>query len=297
MILQEFIEDEEDPLSTAFKLFDKTSYGTHPLAQAVIGTRRNIERLTRAELLDYVARQYTGPNVVVGVAGRIDAQAILDEVQSGSVNEVAAPSYIGGARWRRLAGSSQSHVVLGFPIATLAGDYHAGVVAAALFGEGMSSPLMHELRERRGLVYYASCSADVNDLAGQFVIEASTTPEHLDEFFAEVSRLLRGHAQDIDPVGLERARNQIAVRQLRSEEQPFRRLEEAAQDLFVHGRLRPREEIVAHIEAVSAEQVRVVFERMLAARPTVALAGKVPKGIGDRLAGMLDTGVAASAST
>ena len=28
----------------------------------------------------------------------------------------------------------------------------------------MSSPLIDEIRERRGLVYYVSCAADVNEL-------------------------------------------------------------------------------------------------------------------------------------
>ena len=88
--------------------------------------------------------------------------------------------------------------MLGFPIPTLKDDDQASVVAAALFGEGMSSPLMDQIRERRGLVYYAACSADVMELCGQFVIEASTAPEHLDEFFVEVTRLLREHAEAID---------------------------------------------------------------------------------------------------
>lgn len=290
VILQEFIEDEEDPLSTAFKLFDKTSYGTHPLAQAVIGTRRNIERLTRDEMLAYVARQYSGPNVIVGVAGRIDPDQIARDVgaafgglPSGAPNDVVAPAYVGGARWRRLSGSSQSHVVLGFPIESLAGDYPAGIVAAALFGEGMSSPLMHELRERRGLVYYAACSADVTDLTGQFVVEASTTPEHLDEFFTEVARLLTAHAEHGDAIGLERARNQIAVRRLRSEEQPFRRIEESALDLFMFGRVRSRAELDEGIAGVGAADVRGVFERMLASRASLAIAGKVPKGMTERI--------------
>ena len=54
VILQEYIEDEDDPLSSAFKLFDKLCFGGHPLAQPVIGTRRNIERFTRSDLLGYV---------------------------------------------------------------------------------------------------------------------------------------------------------------------------------------------------------------------------------------------------
>jgi len=69
VILHEYTEDEDDALSSAYKLFDKLCFGTHPLAQPVIGTRRNIERFTRDDLLDYVQRQYTGANVVVAVAG------------------------------------------------------------------------------------------------------------------------------------------------------------------------------------------------------------------------------------
>ena len=141
--------------------------------------------------------------------------------------------------------------MLGFPIPTLTEDYHASVVAAALFGEGMSSPLLDQIRERRGLVYYAACSADVSDLCGQFVVEASTSHQHLDEFVVEATRLLGAHAEAIDPVDLERARNQIAVRTLRALERPSRRLEDAALDLYVHGRIRSRAELMERVEAVT----------------------------------------------
>jgi len=293
VILQEYIEDEDDPLSTAFKLFDRTCFGEHPLAQPVIGTRRNIERFTRSDLLAYVRRQYTGANVIVGVAGNVDPAAVVHAVEAafgsmpaGAENSVAAPGYVGGVRTRRQAGSSQSHVVMGYPIASLLGvgqGDQAGQVAAALFGEGMSSPLLHEIRERRGLVYYASCTAEVTDLAGLFTIEASTTPEHLDEFCTETFALLAAQAEAVDAVDLERARNQLAVRRLRAHERPWRRLEDAAQDLFVFGRVRTRAELTEQVEAVTARQLRRAFEQMLAAPASIALAGRVPRGASERL--------------
>ncbi len=290
VILHEYIEDEDDTLSTAYKLFDEKCYGAHPLAQPVIGVRRNIQRFTRAELLDYVQRQYAGANVVVGVAGNVDhddvliaAQAAFGAMPPGELNTVAAPAYLGGIAAKRQAGFSQTHVVLGFPIPTLRDDYHASMVAAALFGEGMSSPLMDQIRERRGLVYYASCSADVSDLAGQFVIEASTSHAHLDEFFVEVMRLLAAHAETVDPVGLERARNQIAVRTMRAQERPNRRLEEAALDLLVHDRVRPASELMARVEAVTADEVRTAFQQMLRAPAAVAIAGMVRKDDAQRV--------------
>lgn len=294
VILQEFLEDGDDALSAAYKLFDQACFGSHAIAQPVIGTRDCIERVSRDDLLGYVQRQYSGANVVVGVAGNIDPAVMVEHAREafgkmtpGAANVLAPPVYVGGSKTRRLPGNSQSHVVLGFPIPTLHDDYHAAVVGAALFGEGMSSPLMHEIRERRGLVYFAACSADVMDVCGQFVIEASTTPEHLDEFFIEVAKLLADHATRTDEVGLERARNQIAVRMLRAQEHPSRRLEDAAQDLFVHGRVRSRTELVAKVEAVTGEQVRAVFQAMLASPVSVAVAGKIGKGTNHRFLDIL----------
>jgi predicted Zn-dependent peptidase len=290
VILQEYAEDEDDALSTAYKLFDKTCFGTHAMARPVIGTRGNIERFTRTELLGHVQRQYSGANLVIGIAGNLDPEAVVKDAEAafgamvrGDENLVEVPTYLGGIAVRRQAGCSQAHVLLGFPTATLKDDYHASVVAAALFGEGMSSPLMDELRERRGLVYYAACSADVMDVCGQFVIEASTSPGQLDDFFDEVTALLAGQADRVDAVGLERARNQIVVRSLGAQERPFRRLEEAAQDLFVFGRVRPRGEVMARVEAVTAAQVRAAFEDMLSARASIAIAGRVPERAKDRV--------------
>jgi predicted Zn-dependent peptidase len=289
VILHELTEDEDDPMSTAFKLFDKLCYGGHPLAQPVIGNRANIKRFSRDELLAYVASQYGGDNLIVAVAGNIDTGAVVAEaldafgaMPRGAVSAVAAPIWIGGVASRRLSGSPQTHLVLGFPIPSLAQDHAAAVVAAALLGEGMSSPLMDQIRERRGLVYYAACSADVLPLCGQFVIEASTSPEQLDECVVEVARLLKAQAEAIDPVDLERARNQIAVRRLRTLEKPFRRLEEAAMDVFLRGRVRSRSEVEQSTEAVDEGRVQAEFARMLREPVALALAGRITAGATDR---------------
>jgi predicted Zn-dependent peptidase len=159
----------------------------------------------------------------------------------------------------------------------------AASVAAALFGEGMSSPLMNEIRERRGLVYYAACSADILEACGQFVIEASTTPDKVEELLRETRRLLVAHADAVGAVDLERARNQIAVRRVRALERPVRRIEDAALDLFVHGRVRSPEELRDRVQSVDADAVRAAFARMLAAPPALAIAGKLGALTGERL--------------
>jgi len=290
VLLHECTEDEDDPLSTAFKLFDKACFGLHPVAQSVIGPRRNIERFTRDELAVYVQRQYTGANIVVGAAGNIDPQAIARAAElafggmpQGQGNAVPPVEYRGDIATRRIAGSSQAHVVLGFPIPALADDDPASTVAAAVFGEGMSSPLMDQIREQRGLAYYAACSADVLDLCGQFVVEASTAPAQLEALLTDVLRLLAAQAGRVDPVDLERAQHQLAVRRLRSHERPYRRLEDSVLDLFARGRVQTSSEWLAGIQAVSADHVRDAFARMLGAGVSVALAGALPRAAGERV--------------
>jgi len=296
VLLQEFAEDDDDPVCTGYKLFDRACYGLHAVAQPVIGSRRNIERFGRDELVRYVARQYTGTNLIVGAAGAIDPDAIVRAAQAafgamprGAPNLIAAPTYAGAVRARALSGSSQTHVVLGFPIPSLREDDAAHLVAAAVFGEGMSSPLLARVREQRALAYHASCTADQFDMCGQLVIEASTAPEQFDEFLREVIGLLRAQAQAIDPVDLDRARNQITVRRLHDAEKPLRRLEDAALEAFVHGRLRTPGETLARLQAVTADEVRGAFERMLVAGPSAAIVGSVRRGSGERAREILST--------
>ncbi len=291
VILHEFTEFEEDPMSAAFTLFDRVLYGEHALGRPVIGTRGNVRRFSCQELMDYVRSQYTAANVVVAAAGNFDAQRFVRDVEAafgampaGTENRVSEPAALGGVKTHRMVGSTQCQLVMGYGTPALRGEHLPHVLAAALLGEGMSSPLLDEIRERRGLAYYAGCSADVSPLAGQFVIEAATAPEQAEELLVEVMRLLRAQAESVDAVGLERARKQLIVRALRAREQPARRLELAAQEIFTFGKPQPPEQAVERLRAVTAAQVRDALAGMLAHPPAVALAGRVPRRATERVA-------------
>ena len=102
------------------------------------------------------------------------------------------------------------------------------------------------------------------------------------ECLVEVARLLHRHAEHIDPVAFERARNQLTVRALRTLEQPARRLEAAALDVFTFGRPRDTAESLSRLLAVTTAQVREAFERILASPAALALAGSVPARVRER---------------
>jgi predicted Zn-dependent peptidase len=193
----------------------------------------------------------------------------------GAEHALPAAVYSGGIRVKRMDTGRQTHLVVGFPLGSRADGDAAGDLAAAVLGDGMSSPLLTELREKRGLVYHAACNADRFEFGGQLAIEASFAPNHLDAVLREVLRALRRLAEGVDAVDLERARNQVIVRLLRNDERITQRTEDAALDLFVLPRARRADERVAQVQALSAEQVRSAFVRMLAAGASVAVTGSI----------------------
>ena len=290
VILSEMADDADDALTIVDQLFDKVAFGTHPFAQPIVGTAHNIRRISRDDLADYVEAQYTGPNVVVGVAGRVDADAFaraaeraFGAMRGGAVNTVPPVVWQGGSASRAQAGNQQSHVVLGYPGVPVTDPTHAAhALAAAVFGDGMSSPLLDEIRERRGLAYSLGCAAESSSLAGSFVIDASLAPARLDEFLRETRRLLLEHAGSVGEVSLERARNLLAVRRLRDAESPARRLEHAVLDLFAFGRVREAAEVDAAYDAVGTGRVRDTFAALLAQPVALALSGQLAKGALER---------------
>jgi predicted Zn-dependent peptidase len=290
VLLHELTEDEEDPMSTAFKLFDNACFGLHPTALPVIGQRRVLERLTRDDLLRWHEQHLRAGAIVVAAAGPLDAEAFTREVETafaaarpGSVDGYSVPEWHGGIKTRHLSGHSQAHLVLGWPIPALTAADPLPQLAAAMFGEGMSSPLMHELREQRGLFYYGACSADQLATHGQLIIEASVMPEQRDEFLREVLRLLHAQVDQVDADDLKRGRNLLKVRLLRDSERPVRALEDAAIDLMFLGQVRPLAQRLQRLDEVGTEQVAQCIGRALSHPLALAATGQLGRSAGARL--------------
>lgn len=292
VIRQEAIESIEDPQESSSDLLDRAIWGEHPMGMPVIGTVENIERFTRDDVVAHVKSHYVAGKTVVTAAGNFDVEAFLalaERLFAGmplaadaiALAPVAPAGYLGSAIGRRFSQVSQVFVNLAYPIAPAQAHEMqqqrwriAAAVAAMLFGGGMSAPLTDTIRERLGLAYTAESSTEHGDVWFNFVVHAVTTPDKLEQLMTATGGLLREHASRIDPVHLERAKNQLAVSRVRSSERSYATMERAVEELFVHGVITSTRETIAMIETITADEVRAVFERMLQHRPALAITGK-----------------------
>lgn len=289
VIRQEAIEYAEDPQESSSELLDRALWGEHAMGMPVIGTLENIERFTRDDVVAHVRSHYVAGNTVVTAAGNFDVAGFLalGERLFGAMPAAAGgpppapPAYVGGALGKRFGQVSQVFVNLAWPIAPpLAADLPqqrwrlAASLAAMLFGGGMSAPLTDTVRERLGLAYTAEATSEHGDAWFNFVVHAVTTPDKLEQLMTATGALLREHAGAIDPVHLERARNQLAVARVRSAERTYATMERAVEELFVRGAISSTGDTIALIESISADEVRAVFQRMLQVAPALAITGK-----------------------
>ena len=310
VIRQEAIEYEEDPQESSSELLERAIWGDDPMGMPVIGTVGNIEGFTRHDLVRHVQSHYVAEKTVVAAAGNFDVAAWLAlagelfaamPAPAGlSVSRPVAPAkYAGHALARRFTQVSQVFLNVAFPLAPARQDEMpqqrwrlAASLAVNLFGGGMSAPLVDTVREQLGLAYTAHSTMDSGDVWANFVVHAVTTPDKLDALVTATGGLLRAQATAIDPVHLERAKNQLTVSRVRAGERTYATMEQAVEELFASGTVTPMPEAIAMIDGIGAEDVRAVFERMLANPPALAITGK---GASARTARQLAASLAAAA--
>lgn len=308
VIRQEAIEYAEDPEDSSSDLLDRAIWGEHAMGMPVIGTVQNIEGFTRDDLVRHVQAHYTAHRTVVVAAGNFDVDAWMAQAGAlfATMRQAADPTvqpppapapYAGQAMAQRFTQVSQVFLNIAWPLVPASRDEMpqqrwrlAAALASNLFGGGMSAPLVDTVREQLGLAYTAHSTVDNGDVWANFVVHAVTTPDKLDALVAATGELLRAQAAAIDPVHLERAKNQLTVSRVRSAERTYATMEQAVEELFASGSVTPMAEAMAMIEDIGADEVRAVFQRMLASPPAVAVTGKgvsarTAKQLAARLAG------------
>lgn len=306
VIRQEAIEYEEDPEDSAHDLLDRAIWGNHPMGMPVIGTVANIESFTRQDLIHHVQSHYVAEKTVVAAAGNFDVDSWLVLATELFAAMPSAPEhlkrgcpeparYVGAVLASRFTQVSQVFVNIAYPLVSGGGRVRntqrfrlTASLAAYVFGEGMSSPLVDTVREQLGLAYTAYATAESGDVWANFIVHAVTTPDKLEALLTATGDLLRMHAASVHPVHLERAKNQLTVSRVRAGERTYTTMESSVEELFASGSVIPMSETLAMLDDIEVEEVRAVFERMLVNKPALAITGKGASArVAERLSALL----------
>ena len=213
-IIADILEQMEDPAALAFRhlrtlCFGSTTYGNHP-----DGTADSVRALTREQLLAHHTRIACATNAVLAIMGDIDPATIRTRVEELFAAMPAGTPLSGIPTPAQQAADchfccDKEQAVLALAIPSCQVD-SPDLPLQLLFDEwchDMAGPIFSEIREKRGLAYYASSASLLGVDTGCMYFYLGTAPERL----AEAREALQQTLAELTTAGmpedaLERAR-------------------------------------------------------------------------------------------
>jgi predicted Zn-dependent peptidase len=159
----------------------------------------------------------------------------------------------------------QAHLALGMPAPSATSeDRFVAAVLNLILGGNMSSRLFQEVRERRGLAYavysYLSSYSDSGMLGVYLGVAPGRAVEALTVVRAEMERL---GAEPVAEHELSDAKESLKGSILLAAENPESRMSRLARNEYNFGRDVPVDEVVAQVEAVTAEDLESLARSLL----------------------------------
>jgi len=154
--------------------------------------------------------------------------------------------------------SDQAHICLGVRSRPIADpDRYTLTVLSTVLGGGMSSRLFTEVRERRGLAYYVFAMNHAYTDTGSLYAQAGVDIARIDDAVETVAAELRKIAtEEVPDDELHKAKSFAKGRFALQTESPHGLISFGLRREVLEGRTPEPEEILAGIEAVTAEDVQ-----------------------------------------
>jgi predicted Zn-dependent peptidase len=253
------------------------------------GDLADLPNLTHDSVSAHFRRCFRPKGTILGVAGRVDPDAIgsLAARCFGDWPAAEPPLVVRGARGPSVDhlfhDSAQTHIGIACPAVPYGhDDYYAAWAATSVLGGGSSARLFTEVRERRGLCYSVDASLGSLLTEGRVLVYAGTTTDRAQETLDVVLHELRRLAEGIGADELERCRARAKSALIMQQESTVARAGSIARDWFHLGRVTTLEEVRSRIEALTVEQVVDYARRYPPLDPTIVTIGPEPLRVDSR---------------
>lgn len=281
VILQEIGQSYDTPDDIVFDYFQETAFSNQSMGRPILGPSENIKSFSRDTISSFMQQQYCPSKMVLSAAGNINHEALckLAEKAFGSkqphaVSQLEPARYTGGAFYEDRT-LEQAHLVMGFKGLAMSDDaYYPMNIYSAILGDGMSSRLFQEIREKRGLVYSIYSFHSAYSDAGVFGVYAGCDPSKTMELITVVAEELKGFASTFSNAEVQKAKNQLKARLAMSMESTSGRCQRLANQIIMFGRPIEQSEIIQKVDAVSQADIQAVANSIWLNEPVLTAVGQ-----------------------
>jgi predicted Zn-dependent peptidase len=286
VIIEEINMSLDFPTQRVSMLIDELLWPGHALGRDVAGSRESVAAITRDMMLDYLSRQYQPGNTVLAVAGDIRHEEVVAAVSRAAAGwatrqtPLTSPPYRGktGRRVRiEKRDNEQTQLCLSLPgLSLFHPERYKLDLLNVIFGEGMTSRLFTQIRDKLGLAYSIMSYAEHFTDTGAFTVAAGVDAKNLKvalgAILAEMSRL----REIIPETELNKAKELFKGRiMLRMEDSRSVAGWLGGQELLT-GKILTVDDVIAIVDAISAAELqKLAAELLIGDKLRLAVVGPV----------------------
>jgi predicted Zn-dependent peptidase len=268
VILEEIKMVEDTPDDLVHEIFVTAFWHGHPLGRPILGTEETVRTLGRPQIEAHYAETFHPANMIFCASGNVRPEELLPFLEKAFPGDEREPLH---GTWS--APTPTQHVILrekreleqvhlclgskGFP--QQAHERYAAALFNTILGGGMSSRLFQRIREKEGLVYTVLSYHNGYLHGGYEAVYAACAPRNLKRVLAitldEMRKIKTGGAT---PLELASAKLHVKGSILLSLESTVSRMSGIARQEYYFGRQFSADEIIAHIDAVTIEDIQRV---------------------------------------
>ncbi len=284
VIHEELAMANDYPSARVDMLVDEMLWPDHPLGRDVGGTKESVDGITRDMLQEFMSKHYAPSRVVVSVAGNVPHAQVVEQAESLSGDwanvrsDVPTPvTHMQSESQLRLEyrKTEQTHLSVAFPGLPLDHpDINTLDMLGVILGEGMSSRLFVELREKRGLVYDVHSGGSRFMDTGSFVISAGVDPQKVYEAIPVALEQVASMRDGVPSDEVERTKRLMAGRLMLNMEDTRSVSSWMGSHELMIGKVPSVDDVIARLDAITSDDVcRVARELLREERLNLAVVG------------------------
>ena len=268
VVCDEIESYEDSPAELIFDEIENILFNGHPLGHNILGTAEQLRRYTSEDARRFTNRYYRPDNCVFFATGDVDfeklkkllAKTIVASVEPTSpAIPVGLMSPVEQSPIIRHRATHQAHVMVGTRAFAACDErrWSLYLLNNILGGPGMNSRLNLSLRERRGLVYTVESTmvsySDTGLWCVYFGCDQHDVHRCLRLVRTELDRLIR---QPLSPTQLRAAKRQIEGQLAIAADSREQFALDFAKNFLHHGTERDLDDIMAHINTLTADDLQ-----------------------------------------
>jgi len=274
VIIEEINMTLDHPSDWVHLLATELIWPDHPLGRDQAGTKESVSGITRPMVQAYISRHYQPANTVLAIAGNVDHDRVVEEATAQlsawqrKPDNSCTPMNLAQeeARVRLERGNTQqAHLALVLPgVCRFDDDKYNLSLLNTILGQGMSSRLFLEVREKRGLAYsvysYISPLLDTGLMGVYAGVDAEQIEQALQAILEELDKMRQAPVSDDE---LEKAKEFIKGRLQLQMEDSFSVASWIGRQESLEDRVLSVDEVLQKVDAVTTADIQRVAQRLI----------------------------------